>query len=106
MLADLSRHFSHEEFECGFFRKNPYRLDQARSLRFYETIFRRMIPHFKYRRQMEVFSEMDRLLEKFFEENLIFFQGFTVLSYREKNVLLVDDVFTLGRVLMRKRSDL
>ena len=55
---------------------------------------------------MGVFSEMDRLLEKFFEENLIFFQGFTVLSYREKNVLLVDDVFTLGRVLMRKRSDL
>lgn len=103
--ADLSYAFPHEEFECGVCRKNPYQFDQARSLGFYDTVLRTTIHHFKYRRQMGVLPEMDRLLEKYFEENLDFCQGFTVapvpLHFNKMKERGFDQAFLIARQVAR-----
>jgi len=103
--ADLSYVFPHEEFECGVCRKNPYQFDQARSLGFYDTVLRTTIHHFKYRRQMGVLPEMDRLLEKYFEENLDFCQGFTVapvpLHFNKMKERGFDQAFLIARQVAR-----
>jgi competence protein ComFC len=99
--ADLSYDFPHEEFVCGVCRKNPYQFDQARSLGFYDTVLRTTIHHFKYRRQMGVLPEMDRLLEKYFEENPGFCQGFTVspvpLHFNKMKERGFDQAFLIAR---------
>ena len=103
--ADLSYAYPHEEFVCGVCRKNPYQFDQARSLGFYETVLRTTIHHFKYRRQMGVLPEMDRLLEKYFEENPGFCQGFTVspvpLHFNKMKERGFDQAFLIARQVAR-----
>ncbi len=99
--ADLSYEYPHEEFLCGVCRQNPYQFDQARSLGFYDTVLRTAIHHFKYRRQMGVLPEIDCLLEKYFEENPGFCQGFTVspvpLHFNKMKERGFDQAFLIAR---------
>lgn len=99
--ADISYAYPHEEFVCGVCRKTPFHFDQARSLGFYDTVLRTTIHHFKYRRQMGVLPEMDRLLEKYFEENPDFCRGFTVspvpLHFSKMKERGFDQAFLIAR---------
>ncbi len=99
--ADLSYAYPNEEFTCGVCRKKPFKFDQARSLGFYDTVLRTTIHHFKYRKQMGVLSEMDLLMEKFFEENSEFCQGFTVspvpLHFNKMKERGFDQAFLIAR---------
>ncbi len=103
--ADLSYAYPHEEFVCGVCRQSPYQFDQARSMGFYDTVLRTTIHHFKYRRQMGVLPEMDRLLEKYFEENSGFCQDFTVspvpLHFNKMKERGFDQAFLIARQVAR-----
>lgn len=103
--ADLSYAYPHEEFVCGDCRKNPFQFDQARSLGFYDTVLRTTIHHFKYRKQMGVLAEMDLLLEKYFQENPGFCQGFTVspipLHFNKMKERGFDQAFLIARQVAR-----
>ena len=99
--ADISYVYPHEEFVCGDCRTNPFQFDQARSLGFYDTVLRKTIHHFKYRKQIGVLSEMDLLLEKYFEENPEFCQGFSVspipLHFSKMKERGFDQAFLIAR---------
>ena len=99
--ADMSYDYPHEEFVCGDCRKNPFKFNQARSLGFYDTVLRTTIHHFKYRKQTWVLSEMNLLLEKYFQENPRFYQGFTVspipLHFNKMKERGFDQAFLIAR---------
>ena len=99
--ADISYDYPHDEFVCGDCRKKPFQFDQARSLGFYDTVLRTTIHHFKYRKQTGVLSEMNLLLEKYFQENPEFCQGFTVspipLHFNKMKERGFDQAFLIAR---------
>ncbi|MZG29785.1 MAG: ComF family protein [Nitrospinae bacterium] len=99
--ADISYENPHEEFVCGECRQNTCQFDQARSLGFYDTVLRKAIHHFKYRRQMGVLPEVDRLLKKYFDENPDFCRGFTVspvpLHFNKMKERGFDQAFLIAR---------
>jgi predicted amidophosphoribosyltransferase len=66
--VDISYDFPQDEFICGVCRQSSYKFDRPRSLGHYDTVLQQLIRHFKYQKQLGVFSDIDSLLEKCFSK--------------------------------------
>lgn len=102
---DISYEYPHDEFICGVCRKNPYEFDRARSLGLYDTVLRKLIHHFKYQKQLGVMSDINLLLEKYFDNYGKEYQGFTVapipLHFSKMKERGFDQAFLLARQVAR-----
>lgn len=78
--ADIDYDYPAEGFECGWCRKGGFRFDRARSLGLYDSVLKELIHFYKYRNQPGAISEIEPLLQNYFETCREEYQGYSVTS--------------------------
>lgn len=76
--AEITYDFPTEDFLCGDCRTLRLAFDKARAMGSYEPALRKLILHFKYRKQPAVMNEIAPLMRRFFSDSGDSFQGFQV----------------------------
>jgi ComF family protein len=65
--ADLSYDFPTENFECALCRKNSFAFDRARSLGPYDSALKKLIGHFKFKKQPGVMQDLAPFMADYYD---------------------------------------
>ena len=80
MPAEIDYEYPTGDFQCGLCQKQTFRFDRARSLGTYDSVLKRLIHFFKYRKQPGVIQEIKPLLKSHFQNDAQVYEGFHVVS--------------------------
>jgi len=80
MPAEIDYEYPTGGFQCGLCEKETFRFDRARSLGTYDSVLKRLIHFFKYRKQPGAIQEIKPLLQNHFQKDSQTYEGFRVAS--------------------------
>lgn len=78
--AEIDYEYPTEDFQCGLCQKATFHFDRARSLGIYDSVLKRLIHFFKYRKQPGAIQEIKPLLKSHFQNDAQAYEGFHVVS--------------------------
>jgi len=99
--ADISYNFPTENFECALCRNNSFFFDRARSLGPYDAALKKLIYHFKFRKQPGVMKDIAPFMADYFDRQEESWEGFYVvpvpLFFRRMKERTFDQSFLIAR---------
>ena len=99
--ADISYDFPTENFECALCRKNSFSFDKARSLGPYDAALKKLIYHFKFKKQPGVMKDIAAFMADYFVQQEESWEGFYVVPvpvfFRRMKERTFDQSFLIAR---------